>query len=94
MNERSERFYFANLTADVARCVHAAQKGDEDAYQQSLLRAYRTLQYLRPLKNRSAYEEGLLLVRGLFFAKEAGTLETFSVRVNMLGAEFSPLISA
>ena len=91
MNERTERFYFANLTADVARCISAATRDDENAYTQSLTRAYGTLAYLRPLQKRAAYEEGLLLIRGLFFAKESKTLDIFSHQVNVLAAQASPM---
>lgn len=50
------RFYFANLGADVARCVAAAQKGNEQRYKDSLDRGYRTLDFLRRAQRPEAYE--------------------------------------
>ena len=43
---RDAAFYFANLGADVARCVSAAKQGDEIRYNDSLSRAHRTLEQL------------------------------------------------
>ena len=66
---RDAKFYFANLGADVSRCLRAADDGNEDRYNDSLDRAYHTLDYLR---NRpEVHEEGLLLLRGLAFAKDS-----------------------
>ena len=85
MSERSARFYFANLAADVMRCVNAAERQDESRYQSSLARARTTLRHLQPI--RGAYEEGLLLLRALAFAKEEHALAPFAQNVNRLTLE-------
>ncbi len=66
---RDAAFYFANLGADVARCASAAQRGDTIRYEESLARAYRTLEELHKAARPEAYEEGLLMLRGLAFAR-------------------------
>ncbi len=86
------KFYFANLGADVARCVKAAEADDETRYQDSLVRAQKTLALLREANRPEAYEEGLLLLSGLEYAREDGTLESFRSNVNDLTASFSPLV--
>ena len=63
------RFYFANLGADVARCISAAQRGDMERYYDSLERAYTTLEYVRKEHRPEAYEEGLLMSRALEYAR-------------------------
>jgi hypothetical protein len=68
---RNAAFYFANLGADVSRCVSAVQQGNEARYQDSLARAYRTLDALRHTNCPEAYEEGLLLLYGLSLARES-----------------------
>ena len=84
---RATGFYFANLGADVERCLRAADDGDEKRYADSLSRAYRTLNYLR--SRPEAYEEGLLLLRGLAFAKnEAGSRRVFG---RLLDGLISPM---
>lgn len=62
-------FYFANLGADVTRCVSAAKQGNETRYNDSLARAYRTLEDLHKTARLEAYEEGLLMLRGLDLAR-------------------------
>ena len=83
---RDARFYFANLGADVARCLRAAEDGNEKRYADSLDRAYGTLNYLR---NRpEAREEGLLLLRGLAFVKNDSVLrQNFSQVLDQLIAQ-------
>lgn len=79
------RFLFANLCADVARCIKAAEDSDQERYEGSLARARKTLTYLRASHCPEAYEEGLLLVRGLQLAQE-GELGRFAVNVDRLAA--------
>ncbi|MHB8710615.1 MAG: hypothetical protein ACYC6X_03645 [Minisyncoccota bacterium] len=62
-------FYFANLGADVSRCITAAKQGNEARYEDSLSRAYRTLEQLHKTERPEAYEEGLLMLRGLALAR-------------------------
>lgn len=80
--QKNASFYFKNLCADVARCIVAAQQGDGERYEDSLVRARRTLANLRKARRPEAYEEGLLLLRGLEYAKEKGGLEVFLGEVN------------
>lgn len=68
---RDAAFYFANLGADVARCASAIRHGDDARYDDSLSRAYRTLGELRKTSRPEAYEEGLLMLRGLVLARGA-----------------------
>lgn len=67
--KRDAVFYFANLGADVFRCIRAARDSNEGRYIESLARAHRTLEYLREAKRPEAYEEGLLMLRGLELAR-------------------------
>lgn len=69
-------FYFANLGADVARCASAARQNNEIRYNDSLSRAYRTLEELHKIARPEAYEEGLLMLRGLALSRS--TKETLS----------------
>jgi len=71
LDTRSAAFYFANLGADVARCASAITRGDDARYDDSLSRAYRTLGELRKTSRPEAYEEGLLMLRGLVLARAA-----------------------
>lgn len=89
--KKDARFYFANLGADVARCVAAADVVDTRRYEESLDRAYRTLSFLRAAERPEAYEEGLLLLCGLERARSDKTLPTFNDNVNRLIAEYSPI---
>lgn len=84
MNGKNAQFYFANLGADVMRCVVAAQAGDEKKYEDSLTRAQKTLSFLRATGRLEAYEEGLLLLRALFYARADGTLDIFSRELNRM----------
>ena len=71
---RDARFYFANLGADASRCLAAMRDGDEERYQDSLERGYSTLEHLHETRRPEAYEEGLLLLRGLALAHDDPTL--------------------
>lgn len=81
---KDARFYFANLGADMIRCVVAAQTGDEKKYEDSLSRARKTLSYLRKTGRHEAYEEGLLLLRALSYAKANKSLESFAKHLNRM----------
>lgn len=86
---RTAAFYFANLGADVSRCVNAAKQGNEDRYKDSLARAYRTLEELRKVARPEAYEEGLLMLRGLALARSAPeTLTSFQKSLDSLISVF------
>lgn len=82
-------FYFANLGADVLRCALAAENSREDEYRSSMERAHRTLRHIEKEGRSEAYEEGLLLLRGLEYAREAGSLVAFRKDVNYLIEPFS-----
>ena len=83
---RDARFYFANLGADITRCIRAAKDGNETRYDESRARARNTLASIRRANRPEAYEEGLLLLRALEYAKEDGNLPTFNDQVNALVA--------
>lgn len=87
---KDARFYFANLGADVIRCCSAST--DSGRYQSSLERAYGTLRYLRSSGRPEVYEEGLLLLRGLALARESNTIAAFQNSVNILIAEYVPIM--
>lgn len=80
--DKSVNFYFANLGADVIRCIKAAKDNNNLRYESSLARAYQTLQYIRKTKHYTSYEEGLLLLRGLVLARADGRLTSYESRVN------------
>jgi len=82
------KFYFANLGADVTRCVSALQSGNIARYEDSLARARKTLSHLREADRPEAYEEGLLLLSGLEYARQDNKLESFRSNVNALTASF------
>jgi hypothetical protein len=87
---RDATFYFANLGADVSRCITAARQGNETRYEDSLSRAYRTLEDLHKTGRPEAYEEGLLMLRGLEFARTAPeSLISFGIALNDLITPFS-----
>ena len=88
---KDARFFFANLAVDVGRCVSALQKGDSARYETHLAEAYKTLAFLRGTKNAAAYEEGELLIRGLDYARELGTLSSFSSALDNMLIEYAPL---
>ncbi len=87
---RDAAFYFANLGADVSRCITAAGQGDEARYEDSLSRAYRTLEALHTTKRPEAYEEGLLMLRGLALARiTPESLASFQTSLNSLIGAFA-----
>jgi hypothetical protein len=91
---RDAAFYFSNLGADVTRCVSALKQGDEDRYQDSLARAYHTADYIRALRRPEAYEEALLMLRGLDLARETpATLASFQSAIDSLIGTFSARIT-
>jgi hypothetical protein len=47
---------------------------------------------LREAENPAAYEEGQLLIRGLAYARELGTLPAFNVELENLLVEYAPLM--
>lgn len=82
---RDASFYFANLGADVTRCVSAARRGDTVRYDDSLVRAYRTLEDLHKTARPEAYEEGLLMLRGLALARATPeALSSFQLALDSL----------
>ena len=90
---RAAAFYFANLGADVSRCITASRQGDEARYEDSLSRAYRTLEDLHKAGRPEAYEEGLLMLRGLALARATPeTLESFQISLDSLIGAFSARI--
>jgi len=87
---RDAVFYFANLGADVSRCIRATKERNESRYEDSLVRAYRTLGELRKSARPEAYEEGLLMLRGLGFARETPeTLAFFKSSLDALISAFA-----
>lgn len=88
--KKDAQFYFANLGVDVGRCVSALQKGNNERYEDHLAEAYRTLEFLRDAGRSEAYEEGLLLLRALEYAREDNKLSEFNDQLNELIAEYSP----
>ena len=86
---RDATFYFANLGADVARCINAAKCSDNSRYQESLERAYHTAGHIRASHRPEAYEEALLMLRGLEFARATPeTLASFQSGLNSLIGTF------
>lgn len=90
--KKDARFYFANLGADVSRCITAALENNEERYKDSLEMAHRTLEYLRNAGQPEVYEEGLILLRALEYARRDHTLPIFSKNLNALIEEYSPLV--
>lgn len=87
---RDAAFYFANLGADVSRCIRAAKEGNESRYEDSLARAHQTLQLLQKAKRPEAYEEGILMLRGLDLARTTPeTLNSFQSSLDSLISVFS-----
>ncbi|MFZ2167733.1 MAG: hypothetical protein WAV50_02585 [Minisyncoccia bacterium] len=83
-------FYFANLGADVSRCVSAAKRGDDERYEDSLARAHQTLEELRQTARPEAYEEALLMLRGLDLARATPeSLSSFQRALDSLIGTFS-----
>lgn len=92
---RNAAFYFANLGADVVRCVSAAKQGNETRYDDSLARAYRTLEELHKTARPEAYEEGLLMLRGLDLARATPeALASFQLAIDSLIGTFSARLVA
>lgn len=92
---QSAAFYFANLGADVTRCVSAAKERNEARYEDSLARAYRTLEDLHKAARPEAYEEGLLMLRGLDLARSTPeTLASFQISLDALIWAFSARLVA
>ena len=77
-------FYFANLGADVLRCALAAESDNMTEYESSHERARSTLRRVERESRPEAYEEGLLLLRGLECARETSTLPAFRAHLNEL----------
>ena len=87
---RDAAFYFANLGADVSRCVTAAKQENEARYKDSLSRAYQTLELLHKTARPEAYEEGLLMLRGLALSRATPeALASFQSSLNSLISTFS-----
>ena len=92
---RDATFYFANLGADVSRCITAAKDGNETRYEDSLTRAYQTLELLHKTASPEAYEEGLLMLRGLDLARATPeTLASFQSSLDSLISVFSARLIA
>jgi len=90
---RDAAFYFANLGADVSRCITAAKQNDKARYEDSLSRAYRTLEDLHKVERPEAYEEGLLMLRGLALAWETPeALVSFQTSIDSLIGTFASKI--
>jgi hypothetical protein len=91
-NSQNARFYFANLSADVARCISACENNDENRFINSLLRARNTLEFLHNTNRHEAFEEGLLLLRALIFARDKGELIKFQNNLNELTVQYAPTL--
>ena len=87
-------FYFANLGADVSRCASAARQKDTVRYADSLARAHETLKKLRATERPEAYEEALLMLRGLEYARSSPqTLASFQSSLDALIGTFASRFS-
>ena len=84
MTEGTAQFYFANLGADILRCSLAIEEGKSGRYQSSLRRARRTLLKLRDCRRPEAYEEGLLLLRAMEYAKTPEQISKFHTQIHRL----------
>ncbi len=83
-------FYFANLGADVIRCVNAVRDNNENRYCDSLARAHHTLEQLQNTNSYAAYKEGVLMIRGLELARATPKeLASFRLALNSLMCTFS-----
>jgi len=92
---RDAAFYFANLGADVSRSINAAKQGNEVRYNDSLARAYQTLEFLHKANRPEAYEEGLLMLRGLALARATPkTLSSFQSGLDSIIGAFSARLTA
>ncbi|MDO8624109.1 MAG: hypothetical protein Q7R54_02025 [bacterium] len=63
-----------NLAVDIMRSASALTEGNEERYQDSIKRAYHTLDLLRAEGRAEASEEGFLMLRALALAREDATL--------------------
>jgi hypothetical protein len=72
------------------RCVVAAEDHNIARYDDSLMRAHKTLNALRTSERPEAYEEGLLLLRALEHARTDGQLSSFTSNLNELIAQYAP----
>jgi len=81
---KDARFYFANLGADVMRCILASEAKDNQRYESSLSRARRTLNALRSARRPEAHEEGLLLLRAMEYAHASGDMLKFRKNLNSM----------
>ena len=88
--KQDARFYFANLGVDVARCVSAVNSGNMKRFSDSLKCAHKTLSFLRDSNRPEAYEEGLLLLRALQYARTNGKLREFNEELNKLISQYAP----
>jgi len=88
IDTKNAGFYFANLGADIMRCAAAAKQGNSGRYNNSLARSWKTMSLLRKSGRPEAYEEALLLLRALEYAKKNNTLDAFSKNLNKI---ISPL---
>src|SRR3989338_9122612 len=87
---REAAFYFANLGADVSRCITAAKEGNEARYEDSLARAYRTLEALHKTARPEAHEDGLLLLRAPPLPRTTpAPLSSFQSSLNSLVSTFA-----
>ncbi len=84
MAEKDARFYFANFAADVVRCAVAAMSKNEERYESSFSRARSTLRRLRRTERPEAYEEALLLMLALKYAKEDNNVLKFNTDISRL----------
>jgi hypothetical protein len=82
MIQRNARFYFANLGADIVRCISVSD--NPTRYKHSLDRVWLTLNKLRTVERPEAYEEGLLLTRALEYARRTKELNSFRSNVNKM----------
>lgn len=84
------KLLFANLCADVSRCIKAAQHNDDQQYADSLARGYKTAEAVHKTGNIGAYEESLLFLRGLEHARTSGRLSDFLAHTNILASQHAP----
>jgi len=80
--QHTAQFYFANLGADVIRCVSAAKQENEDLYHESYQRAEHTLSFLKEAGDQSAYKEGMLMLNGLEVSRQSDSLDAYATQVN------------
>ncbi|MDO8522478.1 MAG: hypothetical protein Q7S08_04330 [bacterium] len=86
--KKDARYYFANLGADVMRCILASESQDNQRYESSLVRARKTLGAMRSTHRPEAYEEGLLLMRAMEYARVSGHTQKLKDNLNSLIAPY------